>query len=466
MIPAVTASTGDSGAASPRSTKLPKPARPSMAIPKLAASPTKSASPGMLSLNLKAALQKDSFDTIFPDSAPSSPTSRSKVRVERSITEVRSHKRTLDGADGPGLTAEHVKKRQKTATPPGSARGNTSPRSQMIKSSRAVADLSAIAKDALQRRDTASSPASPRTKSSADDATEAQVAGELISEPAASALPPNLLRPSILPQSASAPQWRSNSVPDIGSKPQLGAPSHPASSIQGHTGSGTNAFPPSPLTVPSATSHSAPVPDPAEFTFTDCDYGQDGQLIGGNGLPTSASLSGHGSSSTTLIRAELSIAAQAQKEAAAAYTGVQREREAASGKAKTGNSNPATAMTNAQSKLETEVLVLELAFDSAAADELPGYLASLVSRIAEYRTVLAAQAAADAGPGFSKIAALTREALSDSLAAMETACKSGIAQLADEKAHAKSLQVGTPQPAGRTLMDDLNDLDDLLNSEI
>ena len=56
--------------------------------------------------------------------------------------------------------------------------------------------------------------------------------------------------------------------------------------------------------------------------------------------------------------------------------------------------------------------------------------------------------------------------LSDSLAAMETACQSGIAQLADEKAHAKSLQVGTPQPAGRTLMDDLNDLDDLLNSEI
>ncbi len=123
-------------------------------------------------------------------------------------------------------------------------------------------------------------------------------------------------------------------------------------------------------------------------------------------------------------------------------------------------------MTNAQKKLETEVLVLEMAFESAGVDELPAYLSSLVFSIAEYRTVVAAQGTADAAPGFSKIATLTREALLDSLAAMETACASGIAQLADEKAHAKSRQVGTLQPAGRTLIDDLNDLDDLLNSEI
>ena len=171
------------------------------------------------------------------------------------------------------------------------------------------------------------------------------------------------------------------------------------------------------------------------------------------------------------IKAELSITGQAQKEAAAAYLAVLRERVNASGAdksniAKAASGSPVKALTTAQTRLETEVLVLEIAFESAAADELAAYLDGLVSRIAGYRTALAAQGAADARSGFSKVGMLTRQALADSLDAMETACSSGLAQLADEKAHAPAPQVAPLPSNARTLLDDLNDLDVLMNSEI
>jgi hypothetical protein len=466
MIPTVNTSTPDKTVAAHKTTALPKSARHSMAVPKLSASPVKAASPGLLSLNLKAVLHKGDLETDLQDNGSSSPSSRSKTRVERSITEVRSHKRAIDGTDGPGITSEHVQKRQKTATPPGSVRGNSSPRKQMVKSSRAVTDLSAMVSDALQRRDTASPPPSPRTGSPLDHSGEAQVQSAPDQEFTSPALAHNVLRASILPQSASAPQWRASSFPDLGGSKQPNTGFPPA-----WGGESLDAYRPTtlPLTqtpVAGPASEAVLSADPAEFTFTDCDYGQDGQLIGGKGLPTSASLSGHGSSSTMFIKTELSISAQVQKEAAAAYLGVLRERAGAGGMAKAANGSPANLLTSAQTELETAVLVLELAFESATADELATYLKQLVSAVAGYRTALAAQGDAIARAGFSKIVTLTREALSDSLGAMETACSSGLAQLADEKVHALSLKVDKLPPSSRTMMDDLNDLDDLMNSEI
>lgn len=468
MIPAVTASTSEKSA-TPKTTNLPKSARLATAMPKLVASPAKSASPGLLSLNLKAVLHKEGGDTglaVNTPPSPSSPSSRSKIRVERSITEVKSHKRALNDADGPGVTTERVQKRQRTATPPGSARENTSPRRQMFKTSRAVAGLSTFATDALQRLDTASPPASPRTGSSTEDSARARVQGAPDHELTLPALPQNGLRPSILPQSTSAPQWRSSSNPGLGDSTQPSAFFVPASDSHVQVGNAATALPPLLTTVTTTTSQPSPAADPAEFTFTDCDFETGGQLVGGAGLPTSASRSGLGALSTLIIEAELSIAVQAQKEAAAAYIGVLRDGGAAGGTAKAGRSSPASPVKTAQRKLQDEVYILEMAFKYGTADEVSAHLKSLVSSIAEYRTVLTAQGAAHAGSGSSRIMKLTREALVDSLAAMETACASGLAELADQKAHGASRQANNRQPEGGTFMSDLDELDALMSLEI
>lgn len=132
MIPVVNASAAYKSIETPIAVALPKSSQPSPATPKLVTPPVKSTSPRLLSLNLKAVSNRSSPESDLPDRAPSSPSSRTKTKVERSITETRTNKRPIDGADGPGTTPERLHKRRKVAMSPGSTRGSTSPRKQMI----------------------------------------------------------------------------------------------------------------------------------------------------------------------------------------------------------------------------------------------------------------------------------------------------------------------------------------------
>lgn len=94
--------------------------------------------------------------------APGSPP-RAAKKGKRGAVEKHSRKRPIDSADGP--TSEHAvsSKRQKESTPPTSPRGSGAGGKQMIRSPRALADVRAAAGLPLRGAGTASPPLSPRS---------------------------------------------------------------------------------------------------------------------------------------------------------------------------------------------------------------------------------------------------------------------------------------------------------------
>lgn len=275
--------------------------------------------------------------------------------------------------------------------------------------------------DALQRRDKSSPPVSPRTASSDEYSEAVEAQGTLDKRYSTGNTVP-------LP-GASAPRWRSSSYPDrIKNAPPISS-SGPAPGSSG-TPVGNISLPlhTNPLTLSRLPlSHADSLP---EFTFTGCDIGQDGQLIAASRLPSTASVSGHGSSSTMFIKPEVSLKAQVQKEAATAYHIVLSKRAGAGSAnpgsgATTASRSAASFLETAQQRLESDVMILELALDLAKANELPDLLNNVVSKLAAYRSVLASQAASEVDTSASENSAPARKTLADSLDALETACTSG-----------------------------------------
>ena len=217
------------------------------------------------------------------------------------------------------------------------------------------------------------------------------------------------------------------------------------------------------------------IAEPAEFTFTECRLETDGRLVGGNGLPSSASLSELRSSWAASIKQELSITARGVNEAAAAHCAVLQQRAGAGGTAKAARGNPSTVLTAALTSLQTALIMVDLTCEVSRAQDMENYLQKLVSELASFRFVLNAQDVADARSNPSSLETVIRQALSDSLDAIEAACTYGLGVLADEKAYlidSTSTAPGSAQssrvvpPDNKALLSDLDDLDALMDSEI
>lgn len=471
MIPAINTSKTDVHTATPKNTTGAIPARPATAAPKILSTPGKATSPGMLSLNLKLMRQKNEEEATPNDTAPNSSSPREKKKVERSITEVRSHKRPIDDADGPGFASTQVQKRQKTATPPRSPRGDASPRKQMIKSPRAVADLNPMVTDALQRHRANSLPESPRSQSLGKHAGEALT----LATSNRGATTKTTSRLSVLPQDTSAPQWQQTSSLDTGNSALSVSSSGHASSSDGKARRDTIAVAPPQTPVAAPASQTSSVAEPAEFTFTECRLETDGHLVGGMGLPSSASMSELRSSWAASIKQELSIATRSVNEAAAAHCAVLEQRAEGGGATKAARHNPVAVLRAAMLNLQTASILAELSCEVSQMQQIEKYLQELVSELATFRSALNGQDVADARSNVTPLEKEIRKALSNSLDAMEIACTYGLGVLADEKAYTignTSTAANSTQPSrvlptdNKALLSDLNDLDALMDSEI
>src|ERR1700712_1629886 len=122
MIPVIHTGTPPQPEHAPGATPPPAPLRPGHPSPLLTSAPSTSTKPALLSLKLN--FLKGSGEADGHNAAPGSPSSRSKTKVHRSITEAGGQKRAIDGKDGPGSTSTTPSKRQKQSTPPGSPRGS------------------------------------------------------------------------------------------------------------------------------------------------------------------------------------------------------------------------------------------------------------------------------------------------------------------------------------------------------
>ena len=384
---------------------------------------------------------------------------------------MRSHKRPIDDADGPGFASAQVQKRQKTATPPGSSRGGASPRKQMIKSPRAVADLNPMVNDALQRHRANSLPESPRSQSLGKHAGEAHT----LATSNRGATTKTTQRLSVLPQNTSAPQWQQTSSLDASDSALSVSSSRHALHNEGESGKDTIALalPRTPVAAPASPISS--VAEAAEFTFTECRLETDGHLVGGTALPSSASLSDLRTSWATSIKQELSIATRGVSEAVAAHCAVLEQRAEGGDTIKAARDNPVTVLKAAVLNLQTASILAGLSCEVSQMQQIEKYLQELVSELATFRSALNAQDVADARSAVSRLDKEIRKALSDSLDAMETACTYGLGVLADEKAYAignTSTAANSTQPSGvlptvnKSLLSDLDDLDALMDSEI
>lgn len=456
----------------PNATALPKPTRPSTPAPKLSPAAEKPARSTLLHLNLKRLDAKSPADAGREDAAPPSPSSRSKKKVERSITETRGHKRGIDDKDGPGLTMEKPGKRQKESTPPGSPRGGSSPRKQMVKSSRAVTDLSVLAGDTRRRSNTASPPASPRAISNSEPSANAS-SGRARTESSLPAKAPFAL-------TGSAPAWRSTSDPDMSYGLPFFSPPRPAPGAAASSR-------PHQAQMASASQPRSPAEEAAEFTFAECDYGQEGELVltprKAPAASSTPALSGTALSeatplSITMIKAELLHKGQLQCKASIAYRAALRDCVVLAHSDKNAAPAPGgtvleSAFKTAQDDLETEMMVMEIALEGATSDELAIYLGKVMGRIAACKAVLASSVILAPAISASDAVTLARPALAASLDAMEVACKVGMDVLADERAAStvsaptattRVQQAGlVSTPSSEAL---LNDLDALMDDEI
>jgi hypothetical protein len=428
----------------PGATPLPAPSPLAHPSPLLTSAPSTSAKPVLLSLKLN--LPKGSGEADGQGTAPGSPSSRSKTKVHRSITatEAGGQKRAIDGKDGPGSTSTTPSKRQKQSTPPGSPRGSTSPAKQLVRQSRPVTDLKTMAGLAPRGSGLASPLSSPRAVTTAQ----------------------------------SAPRWRSTSHPVVPEGSRLPSPARPARS------GSLSLDPLDKGRLPHGTETPAPVIDKSDenqrdFTFSECDFGRNGELILARpNLPAAvnrlasptAILPVSPSPTSTLIAAELLPKAEAQKIAAASYLASLSEQAAGSSSKKANLL--AAAFKLEQASLETDVTLAEMALEQNSLDDVARYLTSAAERIATLKSGLPALA----GHKPHASASAGQLALSGSLDAMEVACKVGLDLLSDEQAprlgHTSTAtqpaQQETPviTPSNQTLIADLDALDALMDEKI
>lgn len=433
----------------------------------------------LLSLNLKGLGTKGMGRPENDDTAPSSPSSRSKAKVGRSVTEKPGHKRGIDDKDGPGHTNEQSSKRQRVATPPGSPRSGDSPMKQMVKSPRAVKNLAPLAGEALRRHATASPPSSPRGGADAQPS--------LVGSPGRARTDSSLPARAPVALTGAAPKWRSTSEPDMPDDLLTFSP------LRHVTGDGdiNSAAPgrslqaqlplPLPGHVPSSDA------DLTSFTFAECDFGESGELVltprqvssaVASASPSGATLSEATALSITMVEAELLPKAKLQREAAIAYRAALAELMRLTGSEK--NNDPAqglkvleSAFKTAQDDLESEMIVSEIALGGANADDIAIYLRKIVRRIAACSGVIASSTTYAPAVSTSTVVAIAGQNLSASLDAMKVACEVGITMLAEEclASITSAATPGVPPPQGFLVSTPsdlalLDDLDTLMDQEI
>jgi hypothetical protein len=442
MNPVIQAGTTPQPQPDPGPTPLPAPLRPTHPSPLLISAPSTSTKPALLSLKLN--LPKASGNDGGLSAAPGA-SSRSKTKVHRSITEAGGQKRAIDGKDGPGSTSTTPSKRQKQSTPPGSPRDGTSSAKQLVRQSRPVTDLKAMAGLAPRGSGLASPPSSPRAVTTTQ----------------------------------SAPRWRSTSHPVVPEGSRLPSPARPARS-----GSFSLEPPLDNGRLPHGGEPVVPAIDNADenqldFTFSACDFGQNGELIlarpnlpaAENRLASStATLPASLSLTLTRIAAELLPKATAQKIAAASYLAGLGEQAAGSSSKKANVL--AAAFKLEQDSLESDVMLVEMAIEQNSPGDVARYLDSAAGRIAILKSGLPALA----GHKTDASASAGRLDLSACLDAMEVACKVGIDLLAEEQAPrlANTLIVSHPaqretpaiMPSNLALMAELDALDALMDEKI
>ena len=464
-------------------TPLPAPARPEQPAPTLTSAPGKSTKPALLSLKLN--LTKVSGEADGHNAAPGSPSSRSKTKVQRAITEAGGQKRAIDGKDGPGLTSTKPSKRQKQSTPPGSPRDGTTGSKQLVRQSRPVADLKAMAGLSPRRTGLASPPSSPRTV----------MTGELpeTSHPS-NALAGNSSTRSVQAGTGeSAPRWRSTSHPVVPKNSSLPLLSRPARSgslsldplEKGRLPDGSK---PAALAMHDALL-SAPALDALadetqwDFTFSECDFGQNGELIPPRQNHPAAENRSASSTKTSplslsissmLIASEFLTKARVQRDAAASYLASLREQ------AGRPSNSMATALASAfklgQAGLETDVLLVEMALEQNCPDDAVRLLDGIGLQLAQLKSALAALAAPKGAESASAAPIGADQVLSASLVAMEAACTFGVDLLRDEQASGTSNTRSATQPAqlkdpvmttlNQALLADLDSLDALMDEKI
>ena len=479
MTPVVTDGAKPKHEPSPNAVAAPRPSRPSSPAPTLSAAAEKPGRPVLLSLNLKGLGTKGMGRPEHDDTAPPSPSSRSKAKVGRSVTEKPGHKRGIDDKDGPGHTNEQSRKRQRVATPPGSPRSGDSPMKQMVKSPRAVKNLAPLAGEALRRHATASPPSSPRGGADAQPS--------LVGSPGRARTDSSLPARAPVALTGAAPKWRSTSEPDMPDDLLTFSP------LRHVTGDGdiNSAAPgrslqaqlplPLPGHVPSSDA------DLTSFTFAECDFGESGELVltprqvssaVASASPSGATLSEATALSITMVAAELLPKAKLQREAAIAYRAALAELMRLTDSEK--NNDPAqglkvleSAFKTAQDDLESEMIVSEIALGGANADDIAIYLRKIVRRIAACSGVIASSTTYAPAVSTSAAVAIAGQNLSASLDAMDVACKVGITMLAEEclASITSAATPGVPPPQGFLVSTPsdlalLDDLDTLMDQEI
>lgn len=368
--------------------------------------------------------------------------------MERAITEAGGKKRALDGRDGPGVGSAQVAKRQKNATPPGSPRDrtaspeqkstppgsprdSTSPRKHMIRQSRPVADLKTMAGLSMRRSGTPSPPSSPRATTANNQAEVGLPSGS-----------------SQAACTEAAPRWRSPAQPDVSEQPVRSSPPRLSSAL---------------CSINSA--------DLTEFTFTECEVGQNGELVAADKTPDGAPAK-TSPIANALIAAELIFKKQIQKDAVAAYIAAwpwklsDGSHESKSQAAKAALDE----LQRAQESLDAVVILFELALDREPASGLPPYLKDIATKLADLRIPFESLSAA--GDSTNTLVS-ARRAVTESLDGMETACRMGIEILANEPAPAAAIATTADEQAGRrplplTLSSQafLETLSDLMDKEI
>jgi hypothetical protein len=490
VFPVAKADKTDLTAQNPAATPLRPPQRASQPSPALSSAQARSTKPALLSLKLN--LPKSSGDADGHPAGPSSPSSRSKAKVQRAITEAGGQKRAIDGFDGPGITETKPGKRQKTSTPPGSPRSNTSPLKQLVRQSRPVTDLKAMAGLSPRRADTASPPSSPRMAAS-DDGDNGGVGLDTGTV--------NSLNRSVLMESGRlAPRWRSTS--DSGLFEGLLQPSNavPAQSAgvgaeplaKSSLADGTKPANPATRDALPAAPHAGISPDEnqLDFTFSECGYGENGELqVLQQGLPpTENRLAMSGTASpesqsvtSTMILAEFLPKARAQKIAAASYIAGLSCQAAETADTSTDNAGKgrralAELLKQQQAGLETDDILVELALGQHVTADMTAYLNTTAATLARMKMSLAELAALDRDGSAGTETVATRQALSASLDAMEVACKFGVELLADNNAPISGNAAGATQaaqradpvitPSNATLIAELESLDALMDAPI
>lgn len=475
-----------------------KPPRPTSPLPALSAGSRKPASPALSGLKLN--LSKVSGDAIAHDNTADSPSSRSKAKVQRAVTEAGGTKRALDGKDGPGPSSTQVAKRPKsvmspgsprgsappreqtstlpasprgstppqeqTSTPPGSPRGSTtSPQKKLVKQMRHSADLRTKAALSPRRDDKQLPPSSPRA-ATAGAQPDLGRTSDLNEANAAKGSAPTAL-------AGTAPGWLPPVQPEVARPPALVLPGHtPCDNVDANPGEASRERSQDPQ-QPAISINSMSSAYLTEFAFTACEYSQDGELVAAE--KTSSTTSSDSASITkALIVAELAATTKVQKEAVACFIAAHSNHGTGSGARAEGQAADAglDILIHAQDSLCTELTSYELALKQETASGLGPYLKRIDAELGNIRDALGSLPTPGANDSASLLAK-ARRALTESLSAMEAACTTGLDMLLDEPLASSDRAVtGDRQPERKPLpltsskLALLEDLDDLMDKEI